>query len=197
MTKDNRIWFEGNPWPEGHPIKEFQWSAEIRDGLVWFHLHLVTADYYSERNVDDSEPTENDSDWKAPIVWGNFHWCTISSTEWHNGGFPVCPVGEFSLDSLDGYVATIDPLPIDTSGDWDWDRLAFHTYLLGHDSVAGHKIRFERKSGTDNFDILWEGRIALSYSGDYEYRYEFRAQIFSVPGPTPAKAEQDSGGSGA
>ena len=191
MTQENRIWFEGNPWSEGHPLKEFQWSAEIRDGVVWFHLHLETANYYSEREIDDPEPTEHDSDWEAPIVWGNYHSCTISSTNWHRGGFRVCPIDEFSLDFLDGYVATIDSLPIDTSGDWDWEDLAFHTYLLGHDSVAGHKIRFERRTGTNKFDIYWEGKIALVYAGDNEYRYNFKAQIFNVSSPTPIKAEQD------
>ena len=54
----NRIYFKGNPWPEGHPVKEFKWSASIRDGYVWFDMHLESQDYYSERDIEDDEDTE-------------------------------------------------------------------------------------------------------------------------------------------
>ncbi|MBK1832378.1 hypothetical protein JIN77_16690 [Verrucomicrobiaceae bacterium R5-34] len=185
IVEDDRIWFKGNPWPEGHPIKKFKWSSEVRDGVVWFHMHLESEDYYSERDLYDPEPTEHDSDWEAPIVWGNYHSCTISSSKWHNGGFPVCSVEEYSLDYLDGHVAIVDPLPI--SSDADLDELAFHTYLLGHDSVAGHSIRFVRRSGSDRFDIIWDGKIALVYAGDYDYRYNFNARISDVVAPDVIK----------
>lgn len=188
MPEENRIWFPGNPWPEGHPLKEFAWTAEVRKGVVWFFLHLKTADYYSERDIED-EDKDFDSSWEAPIVWGNYHSCTISSTDWHDGGFPVCPLSEYSIESLDGYEAIVDPLPINPDG--DWDDLAFHTYLLGHDSVAGHKIRFSRRIGTNEFDIHWEGKIALVYAGDYEYRYDFKALIYGVEAPNPTGAQQD------
>ncbi|MFC7339654.1 hypothetical protein ACFQY0_20890 [Haloferula chungangensis] len=188
MPEENRIWFPGNPWPEGHPIKDFAWTAEVRKGIVWFFLHLKTADYYSERDIDD-EGEDFDSSWEAPIVWGNYHSCTISSTDWHDGGFPVCPCSEYSIESLDGYEAIVDPLPINPDG--DWDDLAFHTYLLGHDSVAGHKIKFSRRNDSNDFDIHWEGKIALVYAGDYEYRYDFKALVYGVGAPKPTKAQQD------
>jgi len=44
---DNRIYFKNNPWPEGHAVKNFAWTAEVRDGMVWFHFHLETDDYYA------------------------------------------------------------------------------------------------------------------------------------------------------
>jgi hypothetical protein len=50
----NRIYFKDNPWPEGHPIKEFVWSARIEGSDVWFDMHLETENYYSER--DNQEP---------------------------------------------------------------------------------------------------------------------------------------------
>lgn len=181
MTKDNRIWFTGNPWKEGHPIKKFEWSAEIRDGVVWFHLHLETEDYEKEKIIDDPEDTDYDSDWEAPIVWNNYHSCTISSNNWHDGGFPVCSVDEYSIEKLDGFIANVDPLPVTLNG--DLDDLAFHTYLLGHDSVAGHEIKFVRREGTELFDIHWDGKIALVYAGDEEYRYEFHAQILQSKAP--------------
>ncbi len=183
MPNNNRIWFKGNPWSEGHPLKAFAWMAEIRDGVVWFFLHLKSADYDAERKIAD-DGKDSTSDWESPIVWNNYHSCTISSTEWHDGGFPVCPVEKYSAGFLDGFEAVVDPLPIDS--DADLEELAFHTYLLGHDSVAGHRIKFTRCGTSDRFDIHWEGKIALVYAGDDEYRYDFIAKLFNVPWPAPS-----------
>ena len=191
MPQENRIWFAGNPWPEGHPIKQFEWKAEIRDGVVWMLLHLESADYYSERRIDDKD-AEYDSDWEAPIVWGNYHQCILSCTYWQNHrGFPVCPVEQFSAEFLDGYEAIVDPLP--ESADKGFDDRAFHIYLLGHDAVAGHRIHFRRRAGSDRFDIEWTGKIAKAYVGDYEYRYDFRSRIFDVQAPKP-QVEQCTAG---
>jgi hypothetical protein len=131
-----RIWFPGNPWPEGHGVKEFSWEAEDRDGELWFLFHLVSSDYYAERDIDDPEPTEHDSDWEAPIVWGNFHAATISSTANHRGGFPVGEIQRFSINNLAGRVFSVDRLPLD----WDFNPydLAFYAYILRSDTVADH-----------------------------------------------------------
>ncbi|MES2738619.1 MAG: hypothetical protein V4672_20045 [Verrucomicrobiota bacterium] len=182
MPQENRIWFAGNPWPEGHPLKAFEWTAEIREGIVWMMLHLESANYYSEREIGDDEVNHR-SDWEAPIAWGNYHSCRMSSTFWHQGGFPVCPAELFSPDFLDGYEVIVDPLP--ESADTEFDDLAFHIYLLGHDAVAGHLIRFIRRGDSDHFDIVWNGKIALAYTGDYEYKHDFRALIFDIKAPNP------------
>jgi hypothetical protein len=175
-----RIVFPGNPWPEGHPIEEFAWTARIEDGDLWFDLHLRSAEYDSEREIED-EDDEKDSDWEAPTVWNNYHQCTLSSTFWGEaGGFRVCPVDAFSPVWLDGRVFAIDP--IDSEID-DADNRPFHIYLLGHDSVANHRIEFRRIADSDTFDILWTGDIALSYVGDYRLGHRFDARIARVPCP--------------
>jgi hypothetical protein len=175
LSQDSRIWFAGNPWPEGHPVRKFEWKAEIREGIVWMLMHLETADYYSERRLDDGD-TEHDSEWEAPNVWGNYHRCILAS-----GGIPVCSVAEFSTNLLDGYEAVVDPLP--EAAGMAFNELAFQIYLLGHDSVADHRIRFVRRGGSDRFDIEWTGRIALTYAGDYEFRHDFKARIIDVQAP--------------
>ena len=182
MSQDNRIWFLENPWTEGHPIEEFEWTAEVREGVVWMQLHLKTAAYYSEREIEE-EKDDYESDFQAPPVWYNYHRCTLSSTFWHEGGFSVCPVAQFSPAFLQGYEAAVDPLPAPTQT--DLDDLAFHIYLLGHDAVAGHRIRFLRRGESDRFDIEWTGKIALAYAGDFEYRHDFKALIFDVQMPMP------------
>jgi len=177
MNSRSRITFLGNPWPEGHPIKEFKWLARERDGQVWFDFHLVTQDYESERPIDD-DGVEHPSEWEAPIVWNNFHACILSSNNWHDGGFAVGQLGTVSLESLDAMEVSVDsPAPADI------EENAFHVYLLGHDATALHRIRFSRVAGTDRFNIRWAGKLALAYVGDYEYRHEFEAEILDVQAP--------------
>jgi len=174
----SRIRFTGNPWPEGHRIREFEWLASERDGQVWFDLHLKTEDYDAEREIHGDEEAEHASDWEAPAVWANFHACTLSSNRWHDGGFAVGGVDEVSLESLDGMEVSVDSPPPE-----DIEDNAFHVYLLGHDATAQHRIRFSRVPGTDRFNIHWVGKLALAYVGDYEYRYDFEAKIFDVKAP--------------
>jgi hypothetical protein len=70
---------------------------------------------------------------------------------------------------------TADPLPIE-----DLDAPpAFHVYLLGHDSVADHDIVFTKQE-TGGHTIDWTGRIALTYAGQEEFAYRFRAHIEDV-----------------
>lgn len=177
-----RIFFPGNPWPEGHEIQEFRWSALRRGSDVWFGFHLVSVEYYAERDVEDDDDLEDQPYWEAPIVWGNYHNCTISSNEWHNGGFRAFDSAEFNLERMDGARFHVDPLPRDLLD--GYETRAFHIYLLGHDAVAGHDIQFTRLGSSDRFNIRWEGRIALAYSGDYEPRYHFVAEIEDVPFPS-------------
>jgi len=168
---NNRIYFEGNPWPEGHPLKEFKWTAKVVDGDVWFDIHLESADYYSERDIEDDEDVDYESDWEAPIVWGNYHSCTMSTNYWHKGGFRVCRLDEYSPDYLDGLELEIDMRPDQIE---EWDDLAFHIYLLGHDAVACHRIKFIREPNCDDFSIQWQGRAAQAYVGDYEFKHPFK-----------------------
>ena len=62
----DRIYFVDNPWPNGHRIINFKWSAHFkyeeeevlkeRTGL-YFDLYLETADYYEEDLDLDEEMT--------------------------------------------------------------------------------------------------------------------------------------------
>jgi hypothetical protein len=177
--KENRIYFKDNPWPEGHPIKNFTWSAEIREGDVWFHFHIETDDYYSERDIENDEDVEYESDWHAPIVWGNYHRCTMSTNDWHNGGFRACSKEEYTEEFLDGLEIKVD---MDPDSIDDWDDYAFHIYLLGHDAVAKHKIKFIR-TNQSKFDIEWSGKIAQAYVGDYNFKHDFKTLIKGVEAP--------------
>jgi len=184
MDKKNRIFFHDNPYPKGHRIKNFVWSAHLetdgdKEPGLYFDFHLKTEDYYEEDDSDDPEEFEPKSDWKAKIVWKNFHSCTLSSTKWHYGGIKVA--GENSrinIQNLQNLTLQADTLPIDMEDDYE-DR-AFHIYLLGHDACADHRITFVKKNDDNTYDIEWTGKIALAYIGNYDLDYEFSAYIESV-----------------
>ncbi|MED4452011.1 hypothetical protein [Metabacillus fastidiosus] len=186
----DRIYFVDNPWPNGHPIINFEWSAHFKyqeedesvgEMGLYFDLHLETADYYKED--DENEDDDNDeavSDWKSKIVWNNYHSCTLSSTEWDNKGFLVgSDKAPFNPETLDGKEFIIDFLSKDEQEDLDLDLTAFDVYLLGHDAAAFHTIKFT-KIERSTYQIDWKGKLALAYVADYEFRYDFHTFISSV-----------------
>ena len=171
-----RIYFLDNPYPNGHQIKEFVWSGRLDESeKLWFDFHLETDDYYAEDETGDLD--EPESDWKAKSVWGNYHNCTISSTYWGElGGIRIDnSVNKFHFDNLLQTELSVDTLPIEDN--FDYEGLAFHIYLLGHDSCADHKLKFSKN---ENYDIEWTGKIALTYGGDYEFKYEFIGIIQNI-----------------
>ena len=146
------------------------------DENPWFDFHLETEKYYEEDSFDDEDNEEED--WKAKIVWSNYHKCTISSTEWDTGGFRLDTQNKkFSFSTLANQTFLIDTLPLKRN--FDYEDLAFKIYLLGHDSCAGHEISFTKQNNLA-FHILWKGKIALTYSGEEEFNYEFIALIDSA-----------------
>lgn len=180
----DRIVFPGNPWPEGHAVAEFEWTARAEGEELWFDLHLVSADYYAQRDIED-DGRDDTGDWEAPIVWCNYHHCTLSSTFWgghERSGLRVGPLSAFSPQALDGAELLADP----HEGDGELpggEEPAFGLYLLGHDSAADHRVRFLRRGDSDRYDLIWTGRIALSYAGDYRPRYRFEARLHDVALP--------------
>ncbi len=178
---EGRIRFPGNPWPEGHALEEFAWTARLVEGRVWFDLHLRSRPYYDERDIEEDEDAGHDGDWQSPGVWGNYHRCTLSSTFWGGeGGFPVCEAALYTPEWLDGRTFEVDRAEGEIP---DADDLAFHLYLLGHDGAANHRIRFQRTDDGDRFDIAWDGNIALTYVGNHALAHGFQARIVGVPFP--------------
>ena len=219
MPTRNRIYFPGNPWPQGHALIDFAWSAELvpkapwhsiilrgrssgpqKAPGVWFHLHLESANYYADdgdAKADDDE--ESTSEWESKVVWHNYHSCTLSSTFW---GAPGIHAGTkdapLDFEQLTSREFRADSTPPGFSGEFPWlpegQPPAFGLYLLGHDTCADHLVKFTHRLDADLFAIQWSGRIALTYAGDYEFRYRFevpevRAQFGGIFLPKETRSE--------
>ena len=182
----DRIYFPDNPWPKGHPLESFLWSAWIQDSDVWFAFELETKDYDVEDDSDVDEGVDaRPDDWHSRGVWLNYHACRLDCSD--GCGFRVCSEEQYSAEHLDGLTLHIDHDAAQNGlGSVDEEDLAFSVYLLGHDSVAGHTITFQRLGSSDCFKITWSGKIALSYAGRDEFEYTFNTMISRVKLPDPA-----------
>jgi len=183
--KKNRIFFKDNPFPKGHQIEEFVWSAHYvnnsgdKEEGLYFDIHLATDEYGSEDGYEEAENFEPDSDWHSKTVWENYGDCIISSTEWHYGGFMAADKNNpIDLQNLEGKIFYVDAPPIDMES--DYEERAFHIYLLGHDACADHKISFKKKTSDRTYNIEWHGKIALAYMGSYDLDHEFGLYIENV-----------------
>ncbi|GAA3034572.1 hypothetical protein [Actinokineospora globicatena] len=164
-----RIWFEGNPWPEGHRIATFDWVAGLdSDGALWFDPILITEDYDAERMPE--EPADRVREWDSPELWTNYEGCLIEPLDDH-GFLAATPGSPFGFTTPEPRTLTLDPLPEGPDA-----RHAFQIQLLGHDTCADHTLTTTRQpDGRHRID--WTARIALSYAGETEYHHAFRAEI--------------------
>jgi hypothetical protein len=171
-----RIRFPGNPWPKGHGIKRAVWTGALSAEGLRFHLHVESDDYDKEDDREDDDIV--DDSWRSRDVWGNYHSCQLSSTKWGHPGFLVATPGQpIDLDKLAGCTFRVDPVDGDELPDELDDDGAFAIYLLGHDSVCDHRIRFVTRRGPDTYDLDWRARIALTYGGSTALDYRLEATV--------------------
>ncbi|PPK63813.1 hypothetical protein CLV40_12457 [Actinokineospora auranticolor] len=165
------MWFEGNPWSEGHRIRTFEWVWGLDEqGALWFDPLLITRNYDAERMPPEPPDSDDKREWDSPELWSGYVGCLMEPLDYH--GFPVATPGSpFSLTAAEPRVLTLDPLPEPPN-----TRHAFQLQLLGHDTCADHRFVVTRQpDGRHRID--WTARIALVYAGDEEYKYAFRAEL--------------------
>jgi hypothetical protein len=174
---DDRIWFPGNPWPDGHRIRAFAWGGLLDpEAGLRFAIELTSEDYDADDPPgldDDGDDDRPETDFESRSVWQNYHRCVIRPAPGFVVGTPEEPL---DFDSLADRTFRVDRLE-DVAGLEDPDDVAFHLYLLGHDSVADHRVRFTTGDSPSAFGLEWDGRIALTYVGEEEFGYRFRARV--------------------
>lgn len=191
-----RIYFPGNPWPKGHAIEEFVWTARLEKAGLFFDFDLKSANYYAQDSVDgkdelnrkdeeeEKEELELSDDWRSVDAWENYQRCHLSSTYWKSAqGICVSSEKAIRLKSLTATVLKADSLDakggfLDVIDEQYGERTpAFDIYLMGHDSAADHTIRFGKNFGSCEYELTWTGKVAHSYVGDMEFRNHFKICI--------------------
>jgi len=175
LTSEDRIWFVGNPWPAGHRIAELAWEGWLDPtGEVRFGFFLESVYYLAEDppGAPDKEPGATFTPSRS--VWDNYGECTIRTGSGFVVGTSKQPLDFAALAEREFLVDPLDGLS-------EPDDEAFTVYLLGHDSIADHRIRFPVRHADFRFGLEWTGRAALTYVGDTEYRYAFRVRAGDVP----------------
>lgn len=176
-----RIWFPGNPWPEGHKITSCTWSGHIQPGRgLSLFFEIKTEEYYAADGTHIVEDeSEGVSEWASKVGWNNYGSCWIgpSQTSFNPGILVSDGTKPFDL-TRDEYVFTADPLPV------DWEtflaRQAFGIYLLGHDAVADHRIHLRKNSADGSYALDWSGKIARAYVGKESFDHRFQARVAGV-----------------
>lgn len=177
------ITFIDSAYPEPHNLRELVWSGRLdNQGKLWFDLHLISEDYYANE-PDDIEDEETEDDeytslayWQSKDLWNNYHNCILSSTHWSDEqGFIVGDVNHpFDFTMLNGKTFHLDSEP-----SLEDETCAFSIYLAGHDACTNHQITFNQQAN-GTFHILWQGDIALFYSGFTEFIHQFKANLADV-----------------
>jgi hypothetical protein len=181
-----RIWFEGNPWPNGHAIKALEFQLLLDETGLGLLLDLQSEDYNTgdPSYFDDDNADQAESDWTTKAVWGNYHSCRLSNSYWGIGRDTVPRVANaamrISADIRDEIHVIADPVALGAQSPKPYEEHAFHIYLTGHDAVAAHDVHIAPQND-GRYAIEWSGLIALAYAGDDVFRYRFRAEAKDVP----------------
>jgi hypothetical protein len=188
-----RIWFAGNPWPQGHRLESCEMVGLIDprrgayiDGIVEGPALSLAIELKSAPYDEGDDPSDRDAlgadDWTSKIAWNNYGSAWIGSTA--SGAMPGFQVSDgiipFKHDD-DAYHFMVDRLPLELASFSDFfQRQAFGCYVLGHDAVADHDIRLHSRTSDGSYQLDWTGRLALAYGGAETFDHGFVVQASGV-----------------
>lgn len=175
-----RIWFEGNPWPQGHALLDFQLGAFLHEGGVTLSLLLKSTEYRDAGGaVEPPEEQAATGDWESRGVWNNYHRCSIESGAIADQ--PPLAIDPATKLPVPGQRLRFDTLADEPPNGFDPQDNLLQCYILGHDAVRDHDLKIGAGSAHGLYRIDWSGRVALAYAGDYFYRYRFRVEVEDAP----------------
>jgi hypothetical protein len=187
----NKITFLENPWPNGHKIIEKNFTLFLdrgteggeddftiikpEDAGIYMRVSVYTEPYSASGDMRKLTKEQEDklTEWQEKVLWNNYYQGRI------NCQLPV-PIATLKqpvdLSNIANYTFYKDK--VEDMEEIELDDFSFFCYILGHDSVAGHNFKFVEKE--DKLDLLWTGKVARSYVADYEFKFDFEAQLFDL-----------------
>lgn len=191
----NKITYVGNPWANGHKVtnsfslflqeqqeKDEEDEEDEKDNVkpqdpgIYLSVSIKTEDYNESDKLnqeEDEDENEDLSDWESKSLWNNFHSSHIDC----QNAVPIAILNNpIDFSKISNYTFYMDK--VEDMEEVELDDFSFFCYILGHDSVAGHQFKFSQKEG--KLDLLWIGKVARSYAGDYEFKYDFQVELFGL-----------------
>lgn len=187
------IKFLGNPWPKGHPLKEFYLGILLHEAKgdlpakASLDLRFRSENYYYpfdyEAMLEASRvQSALSSKWEKIETWLNYGFASANSIASHDSMMLADENNGFELDYLDDFNRKIDPIPeIISDKDSHYQIPAFQSHILARDDTADHQIRISRDPKSNLYNIIWKGKCNKAKEGNYRYRHEFELHAFDVP----------------
>lgn len=165
---ENKIYFIGNPWPNGHLIKEGAGMSLFKNNnLIFVKLSLKSENYCLE-----SESFSRETDWECVDSWSNYCFANLNLCE----ELEVDCTKFASLLTKSEFLLKATSLPINYD---DLDINRNHCYILGHDDVVGHKIKLI-KLENNNYNVEWSCEYVGTYFGNYEPSQNILIKLFNI-----------------
>lgn len=193
---EGRIWFEGNPWPQGHRLVSCELvgvahplrgaDVELPAGVVAGPALSLAIELASAPYDEGDDPAERDAigddDWTFKIVWNNYGAATIAeSASSQTPGFAVSDGRTPFIWDAPSHRFLVDRLPLTLPGFSDFFTVqALGCYVLGHDAVADHDIHLHSRSPDGGYVLDWTGRLARAYAGIETFDHRFRVHATGV-----------------
>ncbi len=187
------IKFPGNPWPDGHPLKDFRLGVLLHEprgdlpAKATLDLRFRSENYchpHSFEKMSEAskvQPQET-SNWESISSWLNYGAAYATSIASHEDMVIADQDTGFDIECLNDFTRLIDPIPEIISDDDDnYEIPAFHSHILSWDDMADHHMNITRNPKSGLYDVFWKGKCGRSDIGSYRFQHEFELQVSDVP----------------
>ncbi len=192
------IKFPGNPWPDGHPLKDFRLGVLLHKprgqvpAKATLDIRFRSEDYCHPHNFEKMSEApamliSNNQDketpkWESISSWLNFGAAYASSIASHEDMVIADEYTGFDIECLNDFTRVIDPIPeIICDEDNNYEIPAFHSHVLSWNDMADHHMNITRNHKSGLYDVFWKGKCGRSDIGNSRYQHEFELQVSGVP----------------
>jgi len=186
-----RIKFLGNPWPDGHPLKDFRLGVLLHESRgdipakATLDLRFRSEDYcypatsdVELSNIQDKEAPK----WESINSWLSYGAAYATSIASHEDMVIADTKSGFDIECLNDFTRVIDPIPDTiTDDDTKLEIPAFHSHILSWDDMADHHMTIKRNPNSGLYDVYWKGKCDRSEIGNYRFQHEFEIEVSDVP----------------
>jgi hypothetical protein len=192
-----RIKFSDNPWPKGHPLKDFYLGILIHEpkgdlpARATLDVRFRSENYYYPYSYEEMPDASKDqtakskkisSSWEKIDTWLNHDSAYSNSISNHDAMVLADENDGFDLEYLDDFNRVIEPIQQTLPDDDSHYKIpAYHSHILTRDDMVVHNIHISCDSESGLYDIIWIGNCGKANKGNFRYQHEFELQAAGIP----------------